>query len=1161
MSELVKILLLEDNPADAELIKAEINRSGKNAEVLHVANKKSYLNALEQFKPDIILSDYSMPQFNGMEALSLLKYINQFIPFIIVTGSLNEEIAVECMKAGANDYVLKDFLGKLIPSIDAALEKSKIVKQREAALNELRASEQKFRTLTNTTNAAIFIYQGENFIYVNAASEKLSGYSQNELLTMKFWDIVHSDYKELIKSRAAARLSGKSVPPNYEFKIIRKNGEERWIDFSAGSIVFNNEPAVIGTAYDITERKLAEEELRTSKYFIERITSTIPLIIYIYDLKENRNVFANRNILETLGYSPQEISDMGTDMFKLLLHPEDLESYHVNTTRFNTAGENEILELEYRMKDKNGNFRWLHSWEVIFKRDDEGKPVQILGAVEDITKQKESFEKLLQSEERYSSQFRNNHAVMLIIEPQSGNIIDANPAASNFYGYTIAKLKQMKITQINTLSRDQLIIEMELARTQKRNHFFFKHKLADGTIKDVEVYSGPISILGYDYLYSIVHDITERRIAEEKLRKLSSAVEQSPISILITNKSGEIEYANPTLCEITGYSIDELIGQNPRMFKSGEIPKEDYKKLWDTIQFGKTWNGEFHNKRKDGTLFWESASISPIIDELGNITHFVAVKEDITEKKKHLEAIRETEESLRVLADATGVVLYKLRFDTMQYDYLHPSIEQLTGYSVEEINSIGFSNIVRSIHRFGKQSSDREEIVKERESGKLKEFIADYLIRTKSGEERWLGDRSYPWYDKAGKMIGSIGVLTDITERKKSERELIHAKDKAEEMNRLKTNFLNNMSHEIRTPMVGILGFAQLLREEITNVDQRKMIDEILLSGKRLMETINSILDLSRIESKKFDLLPSEFDLVEEVTSTLNSLTVVASQKKLYLNINAVKKNMAVYLDKRMLNQILNNLVGNAIKFTKEGGVTVNLATEKSGNKNYIIMDVADTGIGIPEEYQKIIFEEFRQVSEGLSRTFEGTGLGLTITKKLVDIMNGEIHLKSKVGEGSTFTVKIPVRKRISEFELKPQQKAETVEDLKGIKPLSKKNLPSLLLVENDEVNANITKIFLKDICLLDIAYDAESCLNMVKKKIYDSILMDIHLGLGMSGTEAVKEIRKLPAYKNTPVVAVTAYAMAGDREKFLEAGCTHYISKPFDKKGLIKVISEALKF
>ena len=390
-----------------------------------------------------------------------------------------------------------------------------------------------------------------------------------------------------------------------------------------------------------------------------------------------------------------------------------------------------------------------------------------------------------------------------------------------------------------------------------------------------------------------------------------------------------------------------------------------------------------------------------------------------------------------------------------------------------------------------------------------------------------------------------LSIVRDITDRKIIMKELISAKEYAEEMNKVKTNFLANMSHELRTPLHGILGFAQVLMDELDNEQFCDIADNIFKSGNRLLETLNLILNLSKLEAEKISVNITDVRIDDVICEVYKLFDVVAKEKNIYLKRKMHKENITAKIDEKLLRDTLNNIINNAVKFTKEGGVIIETDVK---NKDLFI-SVKDTGIGIPKSKQDIIFSEFRQESEGLSRSFEGTGLGLTISKKYTKLLGGEIILESEVGVGSVFTLYFPGV--ISEYNI-PKSRDE----LKSkSKTADKLKINNILLVENEVVSAELIRLYLRNIYSVDIAKDGFEALIKVKSNKYDVILMDINLGEGITGLEATKKIRKIENYRHTPIIAVTAFAMEGDREEFLQAGCTHYISKPFEKKDLISLL------
>ena len=263
---------------------------------------------------------------------------------------------------------------------------------------------------------------------------------------------------------------------------------------------------------------------------------------------------------------------------------------------------------------------------------------------------------LEQSEERFRNIFEKPKAIMMFIDPETGDILDANTAAADFYGWPAEKLRTMKVKDINLLSETEIAAELKAAVNEQRNYFVFRHRRSGGRECVVEVYSSPLIIEGKQRLLSIIHDITDRKKTEDQLRKLSSAVEHSPDSIIITDYKGNIEYANPEFTRITGYTPEEVLGKNPRIFKSGKTDPALYKDLWETILSGKKWQGAFENRKKSGELYWESVNIAPVFDPAGIITHFVAVKEDITRQKKHGEQLSRLNRTLHALRRISNAV-------------------------------------------------------------------------------------------------------------------------------------------------------------------------------------------------------------------------------------------------------------------------------------------------------------------------------------------------------------------------------------------------------------------------------------------------------------------------------------------------------------------------
>lgn len=490
------------------------------------------------------------------------------------------------------------------------------------------------------------------------------------------------------------------------------------------------------------------------------------------------------------------------------------------------------------------------------------------------------------------------------------------------------------------------------------------------------------------------------------------------------------------------------------------------------------------------------------------------------------------------------------------WTFLNPAWEDSTGYSLEESLGKHFLTIVhpedheKCIRTFAPMANRQNEQCR---------LEVRYIM--KDGRVRWTEILGRVLYDSSGKVIGSTGTMADITPRKEAEEELIDARESAVEASHAKTAFLANMSHEIRTPMNGIIGMSGLLNETALDPTQRDYVDTIRKSSHALLDLINDILDFSKIEAGKMELEKVPFSLTEVMKETLDIFRFTAAQNSTALNLHMDNIPAMVGGDPVRLRQVVTNLVSNAIKFSQRGSVDVCVRSVGSGPSTEVLeFLVKDTGIGIPDQSLKRIFEAFSQADNSTTRKFGGTGLGLSICDRLVKLMGGEIQVKSQVGVGSAFSFKVVFQKCSSDARPKVQASESKTEAVP--QPTRGARTARILIAEDNLINQ---KVFLGILSAsqfhLDIVDNGAKALEAIKSAKYDVVLMDCQMPVmdGYAATRAIRDFEKLNGGERTPIIAVTANALQRERDLCTEVGMDDYVAKPIDAAKLLKKIDEWL--
>ncbi len=647
-------------------------------------------------------------------------------------------------------------------------------------------------------------------------------------------------------------------------------------------------------------------------------------------------------------------------------------------------------------------------------------------------------------------------------------------------------------------------------------------------------------------IIGVGRDITSIKTAQEGLlnseEKFYKAFQASPDSLSLTElETGRIIDANDGFLTVFGYSPDEVIGKSTLDLNVWTDPEDRVKIISKLKAEGRARDFEAVGRRKNGEMLIGLLS-AEIIKVAGEQIILMIVK-DITLSKKSEESLKKNEEKYRMLVELASDAFFQGDANGNLITINDKSIE-LTGYTKDDLLKMNIKDLF---------ADDTLEVVPFRydllKGGDT--FKTERSLLKKDGEKIVVEMNSRQMPDGTYQSF-----FRDITERKKLFNHLIEAKEKAEEMNRIKTFFFANMSHELRTPFVGIQGYSELLADSLKDPEAKDMAEQILKASKRLTDTLNKILNVTRLEFDKLELNLTKVDVVELIETLSKLFEKSAEINHTTLNVNILFKPIVINSDAKLLGEILTNLINNAVKYTHNGTIDIICNLEIIDQVNILKINISDTGVGIPIEKQEVIWQEFRQASEGFNRSFEGTGLGLTIIKKYVTALNGKISLSSEVEKGTTFTIELPVTfSKISD-----DTEKSTIEINQTAATISESSAANVLYVEDDMIALKYIEKILNPLYKITTAFTADLALELVNKFTYDILMLDINLGRGIDGIELMKTIRKIPAYTNIPIVAVTAYAAESDKQEFLAKGFSHYISKPFSSSQLKNLLQGLVK-
>lgn len=1044
--------------------------------------------------------------------------------------------------------------------------------ERSNRLELLMESEARYRAITESAQEAIITADAAGRIVDwNPAAEALFGYPRSEIVGQPLVTLAPVRMREAADARYHRMMHQNAPEPRgsyHELLARHRDGHDLLVQVAASRWRTAAGDFSTFTLRDIGEQRRYQLEREEALARLEKMAANLPGVVYQFRQRSDGSScvpYASPALRDIFRVPPAEVVEDATKLFDRV-HPDDLADLASSIDE--SASELFPWNHEFRLRFPDGSTIWLLGM-AIPQREPDGSTLWH-GFITDNTRNREQQDTLREMLAINESILQN--ALVGIVYFRDRHIVSCNLRFAELFGYAPSELPGLSVEHLHVSHENYVNLGVRAYSTLATGAIFSEEiplRRKDGSTFLAAVNGRAIDpacpLEGSIWVYA---DISEQRAAEQESLKLKLAVEQAPVSIVITDPQAMIEYVNPTFSRITGYSAREAIGRNPSLLKSGETAPEVYRQLWETISTGRTWRGTLHNRTKDGRLIWEDTSISPIVDEYGAITHYVAVKEDVTERMQAERQLRESEEAFRRLFEDVNDPLLLIREDRF-VDCNAAAVEILGYTSKEALLNHGPSEISPPLQPDGRRSDEKaaEILGLMQESGILR---FEWVHLRADGSEIPVEVTLTPITLRGERLIHTS--WRDITERRRVERtlaehqahleeevrqrtaQLSEALEAARQADRTKDEFLANISHELRTPLSAMIGFANLARPLATDPRLRDYLEKIAHAGTTLSGIINDLLDLSKIAAGRMELESTTFRLRDLIARSRSVLSWKAQEKGLEL-VEWIDEDVpdALVGDTLRLEQIVINLLNNAIKFTPAGTVSLHLSVhERSAEQICLQIEVEDTGIGMNEDQLQKLFKPFSQSDASISRRFGGSGLGLAICKQLAELMHGSIRIHSREGAGTL--VQFQVQLGLGREAALPANRTATR------RPPSSTHYRDarVLVVDDQPFNREIVKGLL-EVCGItpDLATNGQEALERLKDagpQGYDLVLMDVQMPV-LDGLAATRAVRELPGFDQLPIIAMTAHTMAHERKRAVAAGMTDHIGKPFDEAGFYAIL------
>jgi PAS domain S-box-containing protein len=1182
----VSLLLVDDQQENIAMLQAEAVRLGLRVAGQALSGKEAVRRA-EELKPALVLMDMVMPgELDGVQACEVIQK-ETGIPVVLVTAHHEPDILERAVQAHPAGILLKPFsLAQLQITVESALERARLEEDRrayEAHYNEL------FRT------APVGVFESDldgRMLAVNAEMARLMGLGSPEEALEAYRG--ENLFIPALQFRDLARLlRDQGRVWDYEFEVQRARGEPVWVSLSAALKHGQSGEAarVQGFCQDVTRRKRKESALAAAYEELQAMNEEYGATNEELENTQQALVESERTFREIFEYAPVGVFQTDSRGYALKVNPEMARIVGASSAR--QAVENfsdladqlyvdpgrrqefldllradrEVSDFEYQARRLDGETIWL-SMNARVRQAGAGGSFIIDGFCVDITERKR-LQQAIEQESLRKQQIIDATTDGIWQWNFKENRLEFSPRYYTMLGYEPGEFEasyenwaalihpddreEVLATAQQYLARKGDVYENRFRMRAKSGDYRWIHAIARVVERDAD--GEAVLLIGNH------HDITEAKQAEEQLERIVSL----SLDMICTAdlETTEFTKVNPAFTETLGFTQEELLGRPFMDFVHPDDVDETIRVVEEKLRSGeKVINFQNRLRCKDGSWRWLSWVSNPRPGE-GVI---YAVARDVTEQRRMEDKLRESEAILRTAMDCStaGIAIADAPDGRLRYvNAAGLGIRQ--GEREELVNGVDINTYVESwriLHLDG-TPYEPEEVPLARALLNGETCDEQFIIRRGDQEERIVWASAAPVLDDDGNVRAAIVVFPDITEMKRIEADLVQAKEQAEVASRAKSNFLANMSHELRTPLNGVMGMLQVL--ELTSLDdeQQECVDTAMKSCHRLTRLLGDILDISRIEARRIEIRSEPFDLADVMQEVHELFALEAHRAGIALRMHCDPRIPGAVLgDAHRVRQVLSNVVGNAVKFTSEGEVDVEayLLPHGEGSQRRILFSVSDTGVGIEEDKIDLVFEPFTQADSSRTRRYAGAGLGLSIVRQLVERMGGSIAVASEPGVGTCVHFCLTFALPASQAPAQERVLAAPDHEAREGNPDGK---PRILLVEDDKVNRiSILRLLEKQGYEAVGVENGREALEVLEQETFQAVLMDIQMPVldGVAATQAIRAKEQQNQEQRIPIVALTAHAMAGDQEKFLEAGMDAYLAKPVEVDELFGVLDELVR-